>query len=370
MNRNEIQSRNAPCWCGSGLKFKKCHLSREKERPLHQNEIQRLIRGGFAQKRCLHPEAASGICTKIIDAHTIQRARTLEALIDSSEHVLSFNLSNANSKGLNNLQRVGWRRASTFTGFCGKHDSETFSPVENSPFKFTPETAFLLTYRALCHELFQKMGSELACIKLRPFVDRGEPPERQKQLQNRCEHVLAGVRSAIADLLVIKQIADKELLAKNYADWEFACLTFSGPLCFATSGSITPNQDLKGTHLQTLHDPNSQLEHLYVSVVADQQSPRVILGWRQRHCAPRKLVKSLLTTPGSLMSAYFVQYVFAHLENVYFSADWWGSLSPHDQNQIQELASNSNAYYYPPHYADTPTVPWLLSSIELFNETV
>lgn len=369
MSSQKIPDRNAPCWCGSGLKFKKCHLSREKERPLHPSEIQRLIRQGFVQKHCLHPEAALGVCTKIIDAHTVQRAQTLEALIDSSNHVLSFNSSSADSKGIYKLQRVGWRQASTFTGFCEKHDSETFAPVENGPFKFTPETAFLLTYRALCHELFQKMSSERARIKLQPLIDRGLPPERQREIQHFFAVELAGVRSAIADLSAIKRIADKDLLARNYADWEFVCLAFSGPLCFATSGSTTPNQDLQGTHLQTLHEPNAQLEHLYVSVIADQKSPRVVLGWRAGHSAPRGLVESLLATPEPLLSAYFVQYVFAHLENVYFAADWWDALSMHDQTRIRELASNTNAYYYPPHYLDTPTVPWLFSSSEQFNET-
>ena len=31
-------SRNAPCWCGSGKKFKKCHLGKEQIPPLHKHE--------------------------------------------------------------------------------------------------------------------------------------------------------------------------------------------------------------------------------------------------------------------------------------------------------------------------------------------
>lgn len=367
MNRREMPGRNAPCWCGSGVKFKKCHLGREEEPPLSPGELQHSIRQNIASKRCLHPEAAPGVCNKIIDAHTVQRAKTLETLIDSSKHVLSFHPFCPDNAGLPKLQKVGWRRASTFTGFCGHHDSSTFAPAEQGSFKFTAETAFLLTYRALCHELFQKLDSECARLLHQPLIDRGEPPERQREIQNRYALGLAGVRKAITDLLEIKRIADEDLLTKNYAAWEFACLTFSGPLCFATSGATTPNQDMHGVPLQTLHDPNSPLEHLYVSVVADQQSPRVVLGWRHGHSAPQKLVDSLLATPVSLLPAHFVQYVFAHLENVYFSAKWWDSLSTQDQNRIRELAGNTNAYYFPPKYAASPTVLWSLSSIEQFT---
>lgn len=368
MNRRGMPGRNDPCWCGSGVKFKKCHLGREEEQPLSSGELQHSIRQNIAPKQCLHPEAAPDVCNKIIDAHTVQRAKTLQVLVDSTNHVLSFHPFFPDSTGLPKLHKVGWRRASTFTGFCGQHDSSTFAPVERGAFKFTTETAFLLIYRALCHELFQKLDSESARLFHQPLIDRGEPPKRQREIQYEYALGLAGVRKAIADLQEIKRIADEDLLTKNHTAWEFACLTFSGTLCFATSGATTPNQDMHGVPLQTLHDPNSQLEHLYVSVVADQQSARVVLGWRQGHSAPKKLVDSLLATPGALLPAYFVQYVFAHLENVYFSPAWWDSLSTQDQDRIRELAGNANAYYSPPHYAATPTVPWSLSSIERFNE--
>lgn len=35
--------RNEPCWCGSGKKFKHCHLGREDKRPPHPAEIDRII---------------------------------------------------------------------------------------------------------------------------------------------------------------------------------------------------------------------------------------------------------------------------------------------------------------------------------------
>lgn len=32
-------SRNDPCWCGSGRKYKKCHLDRDKQKPLSISEV-------------------------------------------------------------------------------------------------------------------------------------------------------------------------------------------------------------------------------------------------------------------------------------------------------------------------------------------
>jgi hypothetical protein len=367
MTNKKLPGRNDPCWCNSGIKFKKCHWGRADEQPLHPGELQSSMRREFAQKSCLHPEAAAGLCNKIIDAHTVQRANTLQALLDSENHLLSFHPFEPDSRGHLKLQRLGWRKASTFTGFCGYHDSKIFEPVERGPFVFTPETAFLLTYRALCHEYFQKQGSERARLGHLALIDRGEPLERQREIQHRFAIGLAGVQKATRDLAEIKHAADKDLIEKNYANWQFVCLAFSGPLCFATSGAPTPNADLLRNPLQALHDPNSTLQHLYVSVVASQGSPRVILGWRKGHDAPKRLVDSLLAVPSHLLPAYFVQYVFVHLENVYFSVEWWSSLTTPDQERIRQLARNANAYYFPPEYAASPSVPWALISIDRFN---
>jgi SEC-C motif len=36
--------RNEPCWCGSGKKYKKCHLDRENQPPVHPWEVDAFIR--------------------------------------------------------------------------------------------------------------------------------------------------------------------------------------------------------------------------------------------------------------------------------------------------------------------------------------
>ncbi|MCK4604744.1 MAG: SEC-C domain-containing protein [Deltaproteobacteria bacterium] len=66
--------RNAPCWCGSGKKYKKCHLNREHgPRPTFE-EGKKLIKKAFDKNYCLHPNAKKGECKgDIVKAHTIQR---------------------------------------------------------------------------------------------------------------------------------------------------------------------------------------------------------------------------------------------------------------------------------------------------------
>jgi SEC-C motif len=52
--------RNDPCWCGSGVKFKQCHLGRSDERPLPLPAVANQLRKFFKAKKCLHPLASAG----------------------------------------------------------------------------------------------------------------------------------------------------------------------------------------------------------------------------------------------------------------------------------------------------------------------
>jgi hypothetical protein len=72
--------------------------------------------------------------------------------------VFTFFKSNRSS-GHITPREVGWREASTFAGFCDIHDKELFAPLDDKKFSNTPEECFLIAYRAICHEFYQKKAA-------------------------------------------------------------------------------------------------------------------------------------------------------------------------------------------------------------------
>ena len=68
--------RNDPCWCGSGHKFKVCHLGRETEvPPTREESLKAFYKLQAAQRYCLHPEADVAHCRGgIVRAHSVQGA--------------------------------------------------------------------------------------------------------------------------------------------------------------------------------------------------------------------------------------------------------------------------------------------------------
>jgi hypothetical protein len=355
--------RNEMCWCGSDQKYKKCHLNRSSERSLPGEALRNLAASAWKHKSCLHPNAAPGVCTQIVAAHSLQRSRTLEKIIDDSNHVLSFYPLAPDADGNPKLHRVGWRDASTFTGFCGYHDNVTFAPLETSDFTANAEQCFLLAYRAVCHELFQKTGALSADKAVRHFADRGRSLHGQQTIQRIYDIFETGTTAGLGDYLRRKKIMDGELLGREYGAWSRVVINFSGDLCIASTSATTPNSSLDGQSLQVLHDLKTLLQMLPLGIVSTPDGGAFVSTWRREESAPREFVRSLLRRAYEAIPGLIVQLRFAHIENTYFSQRWWDSLSAAEKDHIRALADVASPYYERFPLLPIKLVPWQITGI-------
>ena len=82
--------RNEPCWCGSGKKYKKCHLNRHEQRKLEPWEATREIKKAFGAKYCSVPVNLKAECQgNIVRAHTISKSSNLKKIARDG-HVYGF----------------------------------------------------------------------------------------------------------------------------------------------------------------------------------------------------------------------------------------------------------------------------------------
>lgn len=350
--------RNEPCWCGSGKKYKKCHLGRQRDPVLPAGAQENALWESFKHKQCLHPLAGPQVCNQIISAHTVQRAQTLERIADETNRVCSFYPKHVDSDGGLRLHRIGWKKASTFSGFCAKHDDLTFGPLEKAVFTGTAEQCFLIAYRALCHEVYQKIGALRGDQVMRNIVDRGMPIEWQKAVQESFAVMEAGARAGLADFQALKALMDQQLITKDYSGWSDTIIEFKGDLCVASTGLVSPNRDLDRRELQVLHDADTHQQAMPFGVVATAGGGAVVFAWRANELAPRQFMDSLLKRGKDALPGLLVQFMFAYVENTFFSSAWWSSLSNEDRKHLMSLADISNAYYTDIEYSPSRFVPW------------
>jgi hypothetical protein len=241
-------------------------------------------------EHCLHPQAARGICNKVISAHTIQRSRVLDRIVDPENHVSTFFSQHTDfSADGPKLFKIGWREASTFTGFCSKHDSTTFRSLETKEFDGSLEHCFLIGYRALCHEIHQKSRMLRSQQTFLSLVDRGLPLEAQLEMQRMGSAQDAGFRKGLEDFGRLKSIMDEQLLKGSYSGWRRTVVYFKGPLSVASTGAVSPNRDLDGNELQVLHNPDALAEELLFGVVATEDGGAAVFLCRSDETAPQSL---------------------------------------------------------------------------------
>ena len=219
MSRKKI-GRNEPCWCESGKKFKHCHLDRENQEPIQRWEVSNIFRQAYTAKTCLAPEALLGECNgKIVHAHTVPKSGSLQR-ISRAGHVYSFVPS------LNDIQKnqgflvpklLGINNASTFSGFCSRHDNEIFTLLEKQAFRGTSEQCFLLGYRALARELYTKRAANhLHSNSSIRNIDRGKSIEEQIEIQRELQLLKTGSEAGLKDLNHYKFISDKMLEKREF----------------------------------------------------------------------------------------------------------------------------------------------------------
>ena len=349
MAENKI-GRNEPCWCESGLKYKRCHLGREAKTPLPFQAIANEARKAGKHVTCLHPHASKATCGRVVSAHTLQRSRVLSAISDSQNHVLTFHPPRIGEDGKLQLQRRGWREASTFTGFCDTHDTEIFAALETVVFSGSSEQCFLIAYRAICWEYFQKSRATKANPIIKNLLDYGAPLDTQHQLQYMLNVQQMGFEKGHKDLHTVKAQMDQRLLSKNYADYTICEFILEAPMIVAATGAITPNRTIAGKTLQTLHDPTAETQWLSFGVDVSARGVRVIFVWLRTDPAPNGYMREVMALTDTELPTFLVQFFFAHCENTYFSEAWWNVLTDENRSYLTELMRNSNPYYHPPNY--------------------
>ncbi len=322
--------RNDQCWCGSGKKYKRCHLGRESEaRPPISDGI-RAFHDVQNRRVCLHADASPGTCQgEIVKAHTVQNA--LLRLIAKDNHVYGIPTSYAaivSAGGTIRPQLMGIGKASTFTGFCAAHDDRLFADIEKTPITACDRHACLLAYRATCRELYAKEGGALLDPHFRT-VDSGLSVPLQVALQAANTARMAGLSTGLNEIRQRKEQYDRILRSGDYAAIRYCVIWFNSPPDVMCCGAKNPDYDFAGDSIQDLADLTTPAQGITLALLASGELGCAYFSWLANEgCASEKLLASLLALPRTHIPDALVRHVWSTQENQFWRPDWWEGLAP------------------------------------------
>lgn len=238
------------------------------------------------------------------------------------------------------LKRVGLKDASVFPGFCGKHDKDTFAPIEEGVLVFNEHQCFLATFRPACLELWAKR-----C---------------QVNTTGRAKE--DGIQSAFVDELgavyvdnEVNQLSwkaalDAMLLSRDFSDLHWLVLKLDSNPGFATAGTFAPEVDFTDSLIQNINDTATPLQLVSYSVLPDDNGGFAIFGWHGESPAVKRFVEGLLLLGEHEWPDALTRVAFESIENTYFAESWWESLSDAQQAWTKRRACCGGMTTDPPSY--------------------
>jgi hypothetical protein len=330
MKRPGKVGRNELCPCGSGRKYKKCHLDRAAAKPVPYHEsAKELLRLRVGEQKCLYQSPGNVHCSgKVIEAHSISRNAALTKIArDHKVYQLDANpFTIAKAEGEPQLKLEYIRSASTFTGFCSSHDSSLFRPIDQGGITPTREQAFLLHYRSLCREIYVKRPT-LETNELLREADRGKPVAFQRAVQGLVSARSLSIKDALQQLEKDKATCDNALQAQDFGILQVAFVRFSKVPALACAGYTQPTFDFAGNEIQDITDLSTPFLNLSFTLLPDEMGGVAVFSWLpDAGTVCRPFVQSFMRLGDDRKSDALVLYVFDSFENFAAEPGWWENL--------------------------------------------
>ena len=346
-------SRNAPCPCGSGAKFKRCHGAASHSLPDNPGPLVQGRRAFLRASSCL-ATGRFGVarCKRPVRAHSITRSRDLSAIAEQG-HVLSLaDRKRVRESGLHSVdlraqafappERMGIRAASVFLGLCADHDNLLFRCIEDEAIVPTREQRVAMMLRPALFELHRKQ-EELAGLKsiadpLRGFLFQGTPSFEPGRMGDTAKRALT-----ISSLENLSTSALDAL--EDQSDWSVRHLvarTGVAPV-FHFASAMTPAVDLYDRQLQDLQEPTGPPELAIATSWTDSSGFCFMISAATKSTAGCCLIDQALELPVDEALHRLLRLVFNSTENIMLAPSWWHRIGDH----IREFVMLSSSPFLP-----------------------
>ncbi|ASJ72095.1 SEC-C domain-containing protein [Granulosicoccus antarcticus] len=344
--------RNEKCWCNSGKKFKHCHYGRESEQAITKGELIGQSKNIRSRKCCYVPKALQHECDRrIVNAHTVSKSGSLIEIADSTNHVYGLKINLANifkNKGKLVPEKIGVNQASTFKGFCSKHDKQLFSCIEDHPFNATEEQCLALMFRSVAKELYAKEGSLLSSEVIKSG-DKGKQLADQLSIQKFAADNQLGIKAALRELSDFKDQLDGQLLGNFTNNLSHLIFESSRSMPVAVSSIVSPVSDFNGTIIQDLGDLNVVAEQIVFNSFSSDGKGYVVFSWLTKSAIILGFVNTLIAIDKAGIFGALIRLFFGLAENSFISPEWWDGLPDAQKKKIESLImSGVNPFKFDP----------------------
>lgn len=341
---NEPISLSEKCPCGSDEKFEKCcYLNVKNSENLDIRSIehlQYLIAKNMEKAEnetikelgCLYPDKSS--CNgNPINSHLLQKNRILSSIQDDG-HVLVFNYKNFLPNN-DIFDEVGINKATVFKGFCNKHDTELFIPIEHYDYNNTLEQNFLFAYKSINQEYYSKKIHEKT---IRNMFKKMPHNYKDPLFVERYRTMLLELN----DIDYYKSEFDIALLAKNYNIIDSKLFCLDSKINFAASTSFIPEFDIDDNIFIDIYSKKEKrLPIVFLTVFPQNEKTYILFSWLKEDIeALNRYVNQLSLLEENDIKEYINKSIPKYTENFAINPAVWKNKTEEEKNTFIDAFLN------------------------------
>ncbi|RPK31749.1 YecA family protein [Paenibacillus xylanexedens] len=337
--------RNDLCTCGSGKKYKVCHMQLP-DKPLIDpsipvnSAIDRRMRENLI-KQCVHPnqEECRG---EPIKAHSIQNNRILRKLGRNGDLYMVKMVVNETSKRMNpRFKAIGRKKATTFSGFCSHHDKELFQPIEDQDFYGSEHQKFLFSYRAFSFEYHKK--AEAAKLHKKNGDDKPSLYTNYEYLGFK-----EGYDLSTNDNEYTKSLYDEALLSNDYVAVESVEVVLNKEVLFSVSSGFYLEYDLTGEKINDLSNPEARIHPVTLTVFPENKRTIILFSWlRDSSEIYFNFKQQLLGLKVDQLEQILNNMIPSYCENVVYNPDFIDNMNSSNKSDYLKVYSSTTMDYIP-----------------------
>lgn len=310
------------------------YLTMEKDKELYRNR--KLFRKTSRIKECFFhkQEDCKG---DIKQSHSIQkngRLSILENDIDSNKMLYTLTEYSSSTEHLmSDLIPIGKKEASTFFGFCDKHDTELFSPIENFKFDNSDKHCFLHSYRSFAHSYHRKKESLKAMT---------EPNNQYLKIPNDIKSTFSdNLKAALNEMEEHKKALSFAIENKQYQSLDYLVYEKEGLYPFAVSSIISPKTSYRNKPMIYYNGNNPVFPYQMLTFLPDKTSTFIILAAFPEDQKSIHFLNELEHLPDYLLEKVITSLIITNCENTFFSPKIWDSLNNSEKRKLLDEFTKS-----------------------------
>lgn len=341
--------RNDRCWCGSGLKYKKCHLNREEQKPENPFNISKKFHELQKRKFCFCEYDKTNCSDVYAASHSISKSGSL-GLIAENSHVSAvqgdFHFHRGADSYYESLRIISTslNKASTFHGFCSYHDGHIFQQLDRLDLKDPPRFFWQLFYRAAAYEKYSKIVAVDFADQIR-HLDKGTNVLEQQNVQFEANVNKWSHEEGLKKISSLLQSLEAILLKSSFGDVLFYYAATDRQLPFAGVGCFQPTVGIDGQILQRvnlilpkeLFVYSPEIDSVCVAAIPTKSSTLLCFSALRSQKKATEFIKAFANEQQRVASLFFGMMMLS-IENVYFRPSFLRGVNSQEMSILKRLS--------------------------------